>query len=395
MALNPQFRMALVALCLAAGSARSQNSAARPADVPPLLALDAVTGPENAPITVVVFADFESFLCARSAAVLTRILSENPDVRVVFKHAPDARHARALLAHEAVLAAGAQGKFWEMHDAVFANQPRMSRTDLLGYAKTLRLNVPVFQRALDSHVYRPIVERELIEAGGLGITTTPTFFVNGRRLVGPQAPETLAGVIGSVRDSLSKSQDLSQTVLDAGLSLAIRLEHSPAKGPVAAPVSFVEFAAFDCPYCARTVATIRQLLTAYPDQLRFSFKHYPLEMQDQALLPHEAAAAAGDQGKFWEMHDLIFATRDRLSRDDLIAKARKLNLDVARFTKDLDAHRFRPLIESDRNEGSRLGVNATPFFFINGHAVSGSASLADLKRFIDAARKDFASNSGK
>ena len=76
------------------------------------------------------------------------------------------------------------------------------------------------------------------------------------------------------------------------------------------------------------------------------------------------------------------------TRDDLIAKAAQLHLDVARFTKDLDTHRFKPQVDLDRQEGNRLGVDGTPYFFINGHAISGGASLQDFKHLIDAALKE-------
>jgi protein-disulfide isomerase len=118
-------------------------------------------------------------------------------------------------------------------------------------------------------------------------------------------------------------------------------------------------------------------------------------MHKESPLAHEAALAAGDQGKFWEMHDVLFAGQDKLSRDDLIAKAKQLGLDVPRFTKDLDSHRFRPQVEADRQEGNRLGVDGTPFFFINGHAISGALDLPTFKKLIDAALKESAPVGGK
>jgi len=169
-----------------------------------------------------------------------------------------------------------------------------------------------------------------------------------------------------------------------------------------------------------TAPIVKQLLAAYPAQVRFAFKHYPLPMHKESPLAHEASLAAADQGKFWEMHDALFAEtagterqnagtdetagtdttvhaaqKARLgtvvsvpfSRDDLIAKAAQLHLDIARFTKDLDTHRFKPQVDQDRQEGNRLGVDGTPFFFINGHAISGGASLQDFKHLIDAALK--------
>jgi protein-disulfide isomerase len=352
-------------------------------------------GSEKSPVTVMVFSDFESFPCSRSAAVLKGVVEQNRDVRLIFKHTPAATNPNAMLAHEAALAAGAQGKFWEMHDTLFANQTKLTRADLLEYAKALNLNLPAFQQALDRHTYLPIVERDLAESKGLGVTTTPTFFVNGRRLVGPQGYASLGAVIESLLAGIPKSQRVQEELVAAGPAQAISLEHAPTKGSSAAPVSLVEFSDFECPFCAETAPVVHQLLAAYPTQVRLAFKHYPLPMHKESPLAHEAALAAGDQGKFWEMHDLLFAGQDKLTRDDLIAKAKQLNLDLLRFTRDLDSHRFKPAVEADRQEGNRLGVDGTPFFFINGHAISGAVSLADFKKLIDAALKEAAAPAAK
>jgi protein-disulfide isomerase len=347
-------------------------------------------GSDKAPITILVFSDFESFPCARSATVLAGLLAQTPDARLIFKHAPAASNQNALLAHEASLASGAQGKFWEMHNLLFSNQTMLSRADLLEYAKTLGLNLPAFQHALDNHTYRPIIERDLAEAKGLGVTTTPTFFVNGRRLVGPQGYAPLGAVIESLLAGIPKNQRVQEEIVASGPAQQINLEQSPAKGPATASVSLVEFSDFECPFCAREAPVVQELVAAYPTQVRFAFKHYPLPMHRESPLAHEAALAAGEQGKFWEMHDALFAGQDKLTHDDLIAKAKQLNLNVPRFTKDLDSHRFKAAVESDRQEGNRLGVDGTPFFFINGHAISGGVDLANFKKLIDAAMKEVA-----
>jgi protein-disulfide isomerase len=345
-------------------------------------------GSDHAPITVLVFCDFESFPCARSASVLAGVLGQTRDVRLIFKHAPAATNPNALLAHEAALAAGAQGKFWEMHDTLFENQTKLTRADLLGYAKSLGLDLAAFQQALDNHTYRPIIERDLAEAAGLGVTTTPTLFVNGRRLVGPQGYASLGAVIETVLAGIPHSQRVQEEIVASGPAQAINLERAPTRGPATAPVSLVEFSDFECPFCAEAAPVVHQLLAAYPTQVRFAFKHYPLPMHKESPLAHEAALAAGEQGKFWEMYDLLFAGQDKLTRDDLIAKAKQLGLDVPHFTKDLDSHRFKPAVESDRQEGNRLGVDGTPFFFINGHAISGAVGLPEFKQLIDAALKE-------
>ncbi len=352
-------------------------------------------GSGKALITILVFSDFESFPCARSASVIDGLLQQTKDVRVIFKHAPAASNPNALLAHEAALAAGAQGKFWEMHDTLFENQTKLTLADLLGYAKSLGLDLAAFQQALDNHTYRPIAERDLAEAAGLGVTTTPTFFVNGRRLVGPQGYASLGAVIESLLAGIPPDKRVQEEIVAAGPAQQIDIAHAPTRGPATAPISLVEFSDFECPFCAETAPVVRQLLAAYPTQVRFAFKHYPLPMHKESPLAHEAALAAAEQGKFWEMHDLLFATQDKLTRDDLIAKAAQLHLDVARFTKDLDTHRFKPQVDADRQEGNRLGVDGTPFFFINGHAISGAVGLADFKHLIDAALKESAPPAAK
>jgi len=382
------FRLAALLLLAAPQAGQPYSQVSPPATAGPTQPVSTVRGSDKAPITILVFSDFESFPCARSASVIDGFLQQTRDVRVIFKHAPAASNPNALLAHEAALAAGAQGRFWEMHDTLFENQTKLTRADLLGYAKSLGLDLAAFQQALDNHTYRPIVERDLAEAAGLGVTTTPTFFVNGRRLVGPQGYASLGAVIESLLAGIPPDKRVQPEIVAAGPAQQIDLEHAPTRGPATAPISLVEFSDFECPYCAMTAPVVRQLLAAYPAQVRFAFKHYPLPMHKESPLAHEASLAAGDQGKFWEMHDLLFAGQDKLTRDDLMAKAKQLNLDVPRFTKDLDTHRFKPQVESDRQEGNRLGVDGTPFFFINGHAISGGADLADFKKLIDAALKE-------
>jgi hypothetical protein len=156
---------------------------------------------------------------------------------VIFKHAPAASNPNELLAQEAALAAGAQGKFWEMHGTLFENQTRLTRTDLLGYAKSLGLDLAAFEHALDNHTYRPIVERDLAEAAGLGVTTTPTFFVNGRRLVGPQGYASLGAVIESLLAGIPLDKRVREEIVAAGPAQQIDLARAPTRGPATAPIN--------------------------------------------------------------------------------------------------------------------------------------------------------------
>jgi protein-disulfide isomerase len=384
-AANP-IRCLLTALCLllAVSSMCMANDEGHRAVSEAALATQTSRGSASATITILVFSDFESFTCARTASVLAGLLKDNDDIRIIFKHAPAYTNPNSFLAHEAALAAAAQGKFWEMHNLLFGHQTKLGRVDLLDYAKHLGLDAARFQQALDNHTYRSIIERDLAEAKALGVTTTPTLFVNGRRLVGPQGYASLGAVIDSLPAGMPQDRRVQKEIVAVGPAQAINLDHANTIGLSTAPLSLVEFSDFECPVCAQVAPVLQQLAAAYPTRIRFSFKHYPLPMHQNAALAHEAALAAGDQGKFWEMHDLLFVDQDNLKRDDLIAKAEKLKLDMHRFVTDLDSHRFKSVVDADRQEGSRLGVDGTPFFFLNGHAMSGGVGLNDFKSVIDA-----------
>jgi protein-disulfide isomerase len=157
-----------------------------PATAMPTQPVSTIGGSDKVPITILVFSDFESFPCARSASVIDGFLQQTRDVRVIFKHAPAASNPNAFLAHEAALAAGAQGRFWGMHDTLFENQTHLTRADLLGYAKSLGLDLSAFERALDNHTYRPIVaagpaqQIDLAHAPTRGPATAPISLVEGK-----------------------------------------------------------------------------------------------------------------------------------------------------------------------------------------------------------------------
>jgi protein-disulfide isomerase len=110
-------------------------------------------------------------------------------------------------------------------------------------------------------------------------------------------------------------------------------------------------------------------------------------MHRNAVAAHNAAACANDQGKFWEMHDKIFANQQKMSRDQYLAYAKELKLDVAKFTKALDAAQFKPQIEADSAEAAKLGVSGTPAFFVNGKFLSGAKPFAEFATTINAELK--------
>ncbi len=163
----------------------------------------------------------------------------------------------------------------------------------------------------------------------------------------------------------------------------VEVGDAPSLGPESAPVTIVEFADFECPYCAQASRALKRLLQIYPTQVRWVFQHYPLHGHNDAPLAHEAALVAHEQGKFWEMHDLLYANQNRLKRGDLLRYANQLNLDMSSFTEALDTRRLRRRVARDVREGRRLNVGATPTYFINGKRMVGARSLAEFRQQIE------------
>jgi len=163
-------------------------------------------------------------------------------------------------------------------------------------------------------------------------------------------------------------------------------ERDHARGPADAPVTLVEYGDFECPYCGRAEPVVRELLAAFGADLRFVFRHLPLqEVHEHARLASEAAEAAGAQGRFWEMHDLLFAHQDALTLDDLLGYAGVLGLDVDRFRDDLHARAHALRVERDLDSADQSGVTGTPTFFANGLRHHGAYDLASLKALVRAA----------
>ncbi len=170
-------------------------------------------------------------------------------------------------------------------------------------------------------------------------------------------------------------------------AVAIPVAGSPVKGPADAQITLVEFSDFQCPYCAKAIKQLDAVLHAYPSQVRLIFKQYPLDSHGQALLAAQAAIAANQQGKFWEMHDAMFANRTNLARPALMALAGHAGLDMKRFAADLDSQATQKAVEHDRADGDKAGVEGTPTVFIDGQRYNGSLALEPMKSVIDAELK--------
>lgn len=155
-------------------------------------------------------------------------------------------------------------------------------------------------------------------------------------------------------------------------------------GPMHAPFQILEFGDYECPYCGQAEPAVQQVIQQLGDQLVFAFRNFPLvQIHPYALSAAFAAEAAGGQGKFWEMHDLLYQHQNALTQSDLIGYARDLDLDIDTFSSDLENRTYLPKIESDVRSGEESGVPGTPTFFVNGEMYQGPVTAEGL---IDAVR---------
>jgi protein-disulfide isomerase len=138
-------------------------------------------------------------------------------------------------------------------------------------------------------------------------------------------------------------------------------------GTAAAAVTLLEYGDYECPFCAAARPAVSQVLRLVPDDVLFAYRHFPLtQIHPHAQQAAEAAEAAGAQGRFWEMHDVLFEHQDRLTGRDLVGYASALGLDLPRFTSELQNGAHTARVREDFLSGLRSGVNGTPTFFVNG-----------------------------
>ncbi|HLJ38465.1 MAG TPA: thioredoxin domain-containing protein [Steroidobacteraceae bacterium] len=150
-------------------------------------------------------------------------------------------------------------------------------------------------------------------------------------------------------------------------------------GPEHAPVVLVEYGDFECPLCKQAAPTVRMLLERFAGRVRLVFRHFPLEeAHPHALAAAEAAECAGEQGKFWEMHDLLWANQEHLALRHLHGYAGRLGLDMARFTAEMDDHVYLQRVREHQESGRHSHVRSTPGFFVNGTIQDVSFGLSRL-----------------
>jgi len=367
-------------------------------------------GPAHALVTLVMFSEFECPFCKRVNATLEALETKySAELRIVFKNNPLPFHKRAepaaQLAMEAYRRKGNKG-FWAAYDKLFENQTELEDVHLETYARELGLNPTRAMTAVRLGKHRSGIEADQDLASELSATGTPQFFINGRRLRGAQPQEKFEALIDE--EIAHAKALLKRGVPRAGLYAAMMktaksapppekkvvpkpTKSTPMRGNRRAKVIIQEFGDFQCPFCGRVQQTLDKVMDNYKGRVAIAFRHRPLSFHADAPLAHAACAEAFAQGgdrAFWAMHDKLFADQRSLDRATLVAHARKLGLNVKRFTAALDSGAHEKRIDADVDIAKQAGILGTPAFTINGYFLSGAQPYAKFKKLIDRALKE-------
>ncbi len=165
--------------------------------------------------------------------------------------------------------------------------------------------------------------------------------------------------------------------------IPVSVDDDPARGPEDAPVTIIQFADYQCPYCGRAQDTVHKVLQTYGDKVRFVYRDFPLSFHDRAVAAAVAANCAEPQGKYWEMNEAIMAKQSALQEDDLVGYAKQVGLDLDKWNACRKDPAVVAEILKDQDDGSEAGVDGTPAFFINGILLSGAQPFSAFQEIID------------
>ena len=411
------------------------------ADSPvPVSSADPTWGDRTAPVTLVVFGDLQDPFCAHLQPTVDSLktLYGPSTLRVVFKNDPLPFHTNAKPAAEAavgVLELKGSDAFWHFQERAFANQHSLTQASFEDWASESSVDMPRFRRGLSTHKWQTKVEDDAAVAKTVGVTGTPTSYVNGIKLSGVQTLAQFQHVIDDelpkVRLRLSSGSRPDRIYVErskdnigtswpppapSGLGLAgtgtvptpsttstyapptvtatihrVAVGTSPVLGKKDALVTLVEFADFQCPFCLRAETTLAALRAEYGDKLRIVWKNNPLPFHIHAVPAAELALEARDEkgdSVFWRVHDDIYASqRAGLEVADLVRIAHAAGVNESKVRDAIATGKHQPIIDADASLSRRVGATGTPTFFVNGRMISGAQSQATFEAVIDAELK--------
>jgi protein-disulfide isomerase len=378
---------------------------------------DAVWGSPTAPVTLIMFTDFECPYCARVTSTLAELQRHYgfEQLRIVYKHHPLPFHPGALPAARAAQAvfeiAGAEA-FFAYAESLFQNQRSLYDSTLAGLAREVGLDHDTFARHYAGASAARKVAADIALAERLGESGTPAFRINGARVLGAQPYSEFAGVIDAELAQASALRDQGRTpaeiyALRVASNLAaepvrtakrpssepaetyqvVPIEGSPTLGAADALVTIVEFTEYQCPFCKHAAPTLEQLRKHYGRELRLVFKHNPLPFHEHAenaaILALEARKQRGDAA-FWQTSARLFERSPELDESSLLALAAELKLNVDRARAAIRERRYGQEIAADQALAAKLGASGTPTFYINGRELVGAQPFETFVAVVDA-----------
>jgi protein-disulfide isomerase len=315
-------------------------------------------------------------------------------------------HPNAKSAALAALAADRQGKFWDMHALLFAAAEAKQLGNYDDLAKQLGLDLKQFRADMADSTLADMIAADQKVAAQFGAGGTPAFFINGRFLSGAQPSSAFEALIDeelAVATAFAKKHKVTRSKLYVTMSRdwetnvetppvaehqreIISVSQLPRTGKAKKPaITIVGCVDFDCPYCAKGAELMHKVLSTapYDSKVVYHVAHFPLPMHKDAEAAHRAAIAAGEQGKFWEMHDLLFGDRTRRGAAELLAMATELGLDLDKFRADVGSTATANRLSDDKAMCSKLGVTGTPTYFVNGRRTRGALPFEMMAGVLD------------
>ncbi|HEY63589.1 MAG TPA: DsbA family protein [Caldilineae bacterium] len=376
----------------------------------------AYRGNPDATVVMVEYSEYQCPYCGRHVReTAPRIRDEyirSGKVVHVFRDFPlDDLHPQARKAAEAARCAGEQGaeQFWLMHDALFRRVEQWAGRDnavdiFKSYGQELGLDREAFEECLDSGRTSAAIDADLEAGMAAGVRGTPTFFLNDYRIVGAQPFEAFQSAIDALLEGRTPptpepripywatAEGMSPDPERSGYTMA----GDVYKGSPDAPVVIFEFSDFQCPYCRRfAMDTAPQLDQEYvkTGKVRFIYKHFPLSfIHANAEAAAIASECAGQQGKFWEMHDRLFETQEEWAKASdapsfFSSLAEEIGLDLQAYQACVEAPEARGKVVSDFSEARRIGLRGTPTFIIlkgeSGQLIPGALPYEQFKQVLD------------
>ncbi len=385
----------------------------------PVTSADPTWGDREAPVTIVLFADFEDPFAAKMPPTIDGVekLYGPTVVRVVWKNNPQSWHARAHDAAEASYGCfdlKGNDAFWHFQDRAFANQKSLDAASFETWAGESYVDLVKFRDGVSTHKWAAKVDEDARLAKSLRVYTGQAF-INGIKIYTsssltswqkeiddelPKARAALSGGVAGDQVYVNRSTANYAAVPTAPTSTTyvapttagavvyrVPIGSSPVRGPNDALVTLVEFADFQCPFCNRLETTLDALRAKYGSDLRVVWKNEPLPFHTRALpaaeLAFEARSEKGD-AVFWLVHDELYRSQaTRFDDATLMSIATKFGIDTTKAKTAIATNKYQPLIDADHTLGKGVGVVGTPNSFVNGRQLSGAQPQSVFETAID------------